>query len=107
MVKSGWCPVITNSHSIRLAPPLRPYRVTRLSPNPLFGLPIFRWPAPGETLAEINAWWRGNQQAGKASVLFAYPLGKSQRVMAGIDSSIGPVYTHGAVELCNGIYREM
>jgi len=72
-----------------------------------FGLPIFRWPAPGQTLAEINAWWRGNQQVGKASVLFAYPLGKAQRVIAGIDSSIGPVYTHGAVELCNGIYREM
>jgi len=71
-----------------------------------FGLPIFRWPEPGETLDEINAWWRGNQQAGKASVLFAYPLGKAQRVLAGIDSSIGPIYTHGAVERFNGIYRD-
>jgi putative mRNA 3-end processing factor len=70
-----------------------------------FGLPIFRWPEPGEALAEINAWWRGNQQAGKASVLFTYPLGKAQRVLAAIDSSIGPVYTHGAVEQLNGIYR--
>jgi len=71
-----------------------------------FGLPIFRWPEPGETLDEINAWWRGNQQAGKASVLFAYPLGKAQRVLAGIDSSIGPIYTHGAVERFNGIYHD-
>ena len=71
-----------------------------------FGLPIFLWPEPGETLDEINAWWRANQQAGKTSVLFAYPLGKAQRVLAGIDSSIGPIYTHGAVERFNAIYRD-
>jgi putative mRNA 3-end processing factor len=71
-----------------------------------FALPIFHWPEPGETLDEINAWWRGNQVAGKASVLFAYPLGKAQRVLAGIDSSIGAIYTHGAVERFNGIYRD-
>jgi len=71
-----------------------------------FGLPIFRWPEPSDAFREINEWWRGNQQAGKASVLFAYPLGKAQRVLAGIDSSIGPIYTHGAVEQFSGIYRE-
>jgi len=71
-----------------------------------FGLPIFRWPQPDAALDEINAWWRANQRAGKASVLFAYPLGKAQRVLAGINSSIGPVYTHGAIEQLNGIYRE-
>jgi putative mRNA 3-end processing factor len=71
-----------------------------------FGLPIFRWPEPSDVLAEINDWWRANQQAGKASVLFAYPLGKAQRVLAGIDRSIGPIYTHGAVEQFNRIYRE-
>jgi putative mRNA 3-end processing factor len=71
-----------------------------------FGLPIFRWMEPSDVLTEINAWWRGNQQAGKASVLFAYPLGKAQRVLASIDSSVGPIYTHGAVEQFNRIYRE-
>ncbi len=71
-----------------------------------FGLPIFRWPEQNEVLAEINAWWRANQNAGKASVLFAYPLGKSQRVLAGVDRSIGPIYTHGAAEAFNRLYRE-
>ena len=71
-----------------------------------FGLPVFRWPEQSVVFTEINAWWRGNQQAGKASVLFAYPLGKAQRVLAGIDRSIGPIYTHGAVEQFNRIYRE-
>jgi putative mRNA 3-end processing factor len=71
-----------------------------------FGLPIFRWPEPNQVLADINAWWRGNQQAGKASVLFAYPLGKTQRVLAGVERLIGPIYTHGAAEGFNRLYRE-
>src|SRR5207249_4561255 len=71
-----------------------------------FGLPIFRWPEPREMLDEITDWWRANQQTGKASVLFAYPLGKAQRVLASIDSSIGPIFTHGAVERLNQSYRE-
>jgi len=71
-----------------------------------FGLPVFRWPEPCDVLDEINAWWRANQEAGKASVLFAYALGKSQRVLAGIDSSIGEIFTHGAVEQFNRICRE-
>lgn len=71
-----------------------------------FALPVFRWAPQAGVFAEINAWWRGNQQAGKASVLFAYPLGKAQRVLAGVDATIGPIYTHGSVERFTGIYRE-
>jgi putative mRNA 3-end processing factor len=71
-----------------------------------FGLPVFRWRPQAEVLAEMNAWWRANQQAGKASVLFAYPLGKAQRVLAGIDATIGPIYSHGSVERFTSIYRE-
>lgn len=71
-----------------------------------FALPVFRWREPGEVFREINAWWRDNQAAGKASVLFAYPLGKAQRVLSGIESATGPIYTHGLVERFNRIYRE-
>jgi putative mRNA 3-end processing factor len=71
-----------------------------------FGLPIYRWPAQHEVLAEINQWWRGNAEAGMPSVLFAYALGKAQRLLAGVDAAIGPIYCHGAVENVNQIYRE-
>ena len=70
-----------------------------------FGLPIYRWLPPSTVFDEINAWWRTNQQAERASVLFGYPVGKAQRLLAGIDSSIGPIYAHGAVERVNRIYR--
>jgi putative mRNA 3-end processing factor len=71
-----------------------------------FGLPIFRWAAQSDVFSDINAWWRGNQGAGKASLLFGYSLGKAQRLLAGLDSSIGPIFTHGAVESLNRAYRE-
>ena len=71
-----------------------------------FGLPVYRWPAPSAVFAEIHAWWRANQDAGRASLLFGYALGKAQRLIAGLDPSVGPILTHGAVERLNGLYRE-
>jgi putative mRNA 3-end processing factor len=56
--------------------------------------------------ADINQWWRRNQEAGKASVIFAYALGKAQRVLAGIDAHIGPIFAHGAVLNINRCYRD-
>jgi putative mRNA 3-end processing factor len=56
--------------------------------------------------ADIRAWWRANREAGRASVLFGYALGKAQRLLAGLaDAELGPVYTHGAVERLNRDYR--
>jgi putative mRNA 3-end processing factor len=37
-------------------------------------------------------------------VLFAYALGKAQRVLAGVDPRIGPIYVHGAVNVMNQAY---
>jgi len=75
-----------------------------------FGLPIYRWPPEGQVFAEIRTWWAANRQAGKASVLFAYSLGKAQRVLAGlaadVETGAGPVYTHGAVENYCRLYRQ-
>jgi putative mRNA 3-end processing factor len=71
-----------------------------------FGLPIYRW-SPTEILfEEINEWWRQNREDGKASVIFAYSLGKAQRILSGIDASIGEIFTHGAVERLTQAYRE-
>ena len=63
-----------------------------------FGLPIFKWPEAEEVFQEINTWWRDNAQSQKTSVLFVYSLGKAQRVLSGIDASIGPIGVHRAIE---------
>jgi len=70
-----------------------------------FGLPIYRWES-GDVLAEqINAWWAANAAAGRASVLYCYAFGKAQRVLCGLDTGIGPIVVHGAVENVNRGYR--
>ena len=71
-----------------------------------FGLPIYRWPAPRDVFAGINAWWRENVAAGRTSLLFGYGLGKAQRLLAGLDPSIGPILVHGAVDRMTALYRE-
>lgn len=71
-----------------------------------FGLPIYRWSPEREVFAAIDAWWRANQEAGKASLLYAYALGKAQRLLAGVDPSIGPIYEHGAVARLTQDYRD-
>jgi putative mRNA 3-end processing factor len=37
--------------------------------------------------------------------VFAYAFGKAQRILAGIDTSIGPIVCHGAVDVLNRAYR--
>lgn len=70
-----------------------------------FGLPIYRWPTEREVFGQIDRWWRSNQQSGKTSLMYAYTLGKAQRILAGVDSSIGPIFVHGAVQRMNLGYR--
>ena len=70
-----------------------------------FALPIYRWPGHAELFDSINAWWRANAAAGRASVLYAYAFGKAQRLLHDVDASIGPIVCHGAVEHLNDVYR--
>lgn len=71
-----------------------------------FGLPVFRWPSPQSVFDAIHRWWRENQSAGRTSLLMAYALGKSQRLLAGLDPSVGPIYVHGAVHGPTQLYRD-
>jgi putative mRNA 3-end processing factor len=70
-----------------------------------FGLPIYRWQPQQVIFDEINAWWRANAEENRPSIVYAYSLGKAQRVLAGVDDSIGPIFCHGAVQRLNDAYR--
>lgn len=72
-----------------------------------FGLPVYNWPEPKLVFDEINTWWRTNKEQGLVSVIGAYSLGKAQRILAGVDASLGPIFCHGAVENTNQILRAM
>jgi putative mRNA 3-end processing factor len=62
-----------------------------------FGMPIYKWQSQKEIFEGINTWWRKNATQGRNSVLFAYSLGKAQRIINHLDLSIGEVFAHGAV----------
>jgi putative mRNA 3-end processing factor len=70
-----------------------------------FATPEFKWPDQAQVWSEINAWWRLNRGWSRASVLYCYAAGKSQRVLAGVDASLGPIITHEKVETVNADYR--
>ena len=72
-----------------------------------FALPVYRWTPSAAVAAEIHAWWLANRERGLASVLFAYALGKAQRVLAELAAlTHEPVYVHGAVGTLVEAYRE-
>jgi putative mRNA 3-end processing factor len=83
-----------------------------------FALPIYRWPPVDVVIDDLRAWIAGNRHAGRPTVLYAYSLGKAQRVLAlladhGRDSAPGPAYgmgepvlVHGAVANMVDAYRE-
>ena len=72
-----------------------------------FALPAYRWPEASTVALEILDWWHTNREHGVASVLFAYALGKAQRVLAELSAHTSDsVYVHGAVASLVDAYRD-
>lgn len=77
-----------------------------------FALPIYTWASTHDIAAEMLAWWDRNRERGVASVVFAYALGKSQRILAELwrqldpERRAAPVFTHGTVEALMDEYRQ-
>lgn len=71
-----------------------------------FGMPVYKWKPQQTIYDDMNNWWRQNVEDGKTTVLVGYSLGKAQRILQGLDGSIGKVYTHGAIENTNEALRK-
>ena len=89
----------------RTCDPFEPVACDVFITESTFGLPIYRWCPDEQIFADINGWWQRNADAGKASVLACYSFGKAQRILSGVDASIGSIIVHGAVEPLNRAYR--
>ncbi len=102
------CWVISGDYNIsedELIEAFEPVKCDTFVTESTFGLPVFQWPETSEVISDINTWWQQNQNNNQPSIISAYSLGKAQRVIQNIDHSIGPVFTHGAVENVNKIFR--
>jgi putative mRNA 3-end processing factor len=84
----------------------QPVRCHSFVTEATFALPIYRWRPSSEVFSQVNDWWQANAAEKRASVLYAYSLGKAQRLLSGVNPDIGPLYTHGAVERMNEVYRQ-
>ena len=71
-----------------------------------FALPVYSWEPSKQVFDSINAWWKQNEAAGVTSVVYAYALGKAQRVLCGLDPSIGTIGVHGSVDVFNKHYTQ-
>lgn len=90
----------------RTCVPFEPIRCHCFVTESTFAHPFYSWRPDAEIYDEIRAWWSKNRASGKASVLYAYSLGKAQRVIAALHDDANPVFVNSAVGGFNVCYRE-
>lgn len=93
-------------HPDRTCAPFEPIPCQTFVTESTFGHPYFAWTGQTELFQQIHDWWRNNQSQGHASWLYAYSLGKAQRLLAGLDPEVGPIYVHPQIAAINDLYRE-
>jgi len=87
--------------------PFEPIRCHTFITEATFALPVYTWDPASVVIDEILAWWRGNRDDERPSVLFCYVLGKAQRILAELHGRAeGPVHLHGATSAMTETYRE-
>lgn len=106
--KTKW--VISGDYKRDPDPTCQPFEVEECDTfitEATFALPVYRWEPTHEVAKGMYAWWEKNRALGKASVLFAYSLGKAQRILAELARLTDKkVFTHGAVESLVEVYRQ-
>ncbi len=71
-----------------------------------FGTPGYAWKKDADLGKQIHTWWNTNAARGVNSVLFAYSLGKAQRVLGVLHPhATKEVYCHPAATALNDCYR--
>jgi len=90
-----------------ISTPFEPIKCDTFITECTFGLPAFKWTPQKEVFENINQWWAENKADGKTSVLFGYSLGKAQRLLKYLDTDIGKIYTHGAIENMTEVLRPL
>tara|TARA_R110000765_G_scaffold11620_1_gene36664 strand:- start:3907 stop:4932 length:1026 start_codon:yes stop_codon:yes gene_type:complete len=88
-----------------ISTPYEPIKCDTFITECTFGLPAFKWTSQVEVFENINNWWAENRAEGKTSILFGYSLGKAQRLLKHLNTDIGYIYTHGAIENMTEVLR--
>lgn len=106
--------LITGDYKLQADPTCdawEPVRCDLMVTESTFGLPVFRWPETQTVIDQLLDWWQENQRLGRTSLLLAYSVGKSQRLIAELLSRCGvaaasDIAVHGSMLGPNRAYRE-
>lgn len=72
-----------------------------------FGTPAFTWNRQSNLGQEILDWWQDNARNGFNSVVFAYSLGKTQRILGELQPLTStPIYCDPSARILNQCYRD-
>ena len=74
-----------------------PVRCNTFITESTFGLPIYNWKPQQVIYDDIKNWVEKNLSEKTTSILFAYSLGKSQRILKPLSETGKTIFVHGAV----------
>lgn len=79
-----------------ISTPFEPVKCHHFVTESTFGLPIYQWEEQSAIMEKMHQWIQSNQAKGRNSVLTAYTLGKSQRIVHGLSQYGYEIYAHGS-----------
>jgi len=96
----GYVTVVTGDYKTtpdRTCVPFEQIECNHFITEATFALPIYHWQPDEVIFDQIRTWWRDNRLKKKTSLLYAYALGKAQRILAGLLGEDAPIALYGAV----------
>jgi putative mRNA 3-end processing factor len=106
--KDGQVAVVSGDYKTepdRTCTPYEPIRCHTFVTESTFGLPVYRWPSERKISGDITEWQIQNANAGRASVMLGYSLGKTQRILSLLRPALGPIFLHPALMPYTEAYR--
>lgn len=70
-----------------------------------FALPVFDWKPQIETAESIVSWWNKNAGNDRISILFAYSLGKAQRLLKMLEDYHEKIFVHPSIKEMNDVVK--
>lgn len=102
--------VVTGDYKLEddgISKPFEHVECTHFVTESTFAKPNFQWKPQQEVFREMNDWWKENSLKGITSVISAYSLGKSQRILKNIDSNIGKIIVHSTIKETNEVVKKL
>ncbi len=106
--------VVTGDYKLendQVCTPFESIKCHTLITESTFGLPIYKWATQDTIIQQINQWWAQNKADHKISVIYAYSLGKAQRILKHLSHDIGNIYADNSIYNTNnaliqhGLYK--